>query len=207
MSMGKGGIACYNWVMRKRLGYLEVIAGPMFSGKTEELIRQVKRAAIGKKGVQVFKHSLDTRYGKEKKLHSHAGVSFASELVPTAHAILTKLNPKAEVIAIDEAQWFGEDLISVVEELLRRGKKVLVAGLALTFDRQPFIPVPTLMAIADRVIKLSAICTVCGEEAVFHKRVAKKGPKVNPLAADPGFVSKLDLTVFQARCRQCFNKR
>lgn len=192
--------------MKRHSGYLEVIAGPMFSGKTEELIRQVKRAAIGKKRVQVFKHKVDTRYGNDNKVHSHAGVSFESDLVARASEIIKKLDPKTEIIAIDEAQWFGEELISIIETLLKMGKRVLVAGLALTFDRQPFVPMPTLMSIADRVTKLSAICTVCGDEAIYHKRVTKKGPKVSPLKADPGFVSKLDLSVFQARCRIHFTR-
>ena len=97
--------------MKQRSGYLEVIAGPMFSGKTEELIRQIKRAAIGKKKIQVFKHKVDTRYGKAKKVYSHAGLSFESELVSRAGDILKRLDPKTEIVAIDEAQWFGEDLI------------------------------------------------------------------------------------------------
>lgn len=189
--------------MRKKIGYLEVIAGPMFCGKTEELIRQVKRAAIGKKKVQVFKHAIDTRYGNDKKLHSHAGISFASDLVVSAAEILQKLEPKTEIVAIDEAQWFGDELVGVVNKLLEKGKRVLVAGLSMTFDRQPFAPLPSLMAMADRVTKLSAICVVCGEEAVYHKRVTK-GKTVNPHLADPSLVGKIE--AYQARCRRCFNK-
>src|SRR3989338_5488821 len=99
----------------KSMGYLEVIAGPMYCGKTEELIRQVRRAAIGRKRVQVFKHEIDKRYGLEKKLHSHAGVSFESDVISKAEHILKKLDPKTEIVAIDEAQWFGEELVGVVE--------------------------------------------------------------------------------------------
>lgn len=185
--------------------YLEVIAGPMFSGKTEELIRQIKRASIGKKKIQVFKHTIDTRYGKDKKLHSHAGISFESALIKSAKEIMKKLNHATEIVAIDEGQWFGQELIPVVEQLLKQGKKVIISGLALTFDRQPFDPIPQLMAMADKVTKLSAICAVCGEEAVYHKRVAKR-KSVNARLTDPSFVSKLDLTVYQARCRRCFPK-
>ncbi len=188
--------------MKRPAGYLEVIAGPMFSGKTEELIRQVKRATIAKKRVQVFKHKVDTRYGKGKKVYSHAGVAFDSHLVSTAAEILRKLEPKTEIIAIDEAQWFGDELVNVVEVLLRKGKKVLVAGLALTFDRQPFVPMPTLMTLADKVTKLSAICTICGDEAVFHKRIIKS--KVDPHIADPSLVGRLES--YQARCRLHFTK-
>ncbi|OGG09243.1 hypothetical protein A2154_03460 [Candidatus Gottesmanbacteria bacterium RBG_16_43_7] len=187
-------------------GYLEVIAGPMFCGKTEELIRLIKRATIGRKKIQVFKHKIDQRYGHDHNLHSHAGIKFKSELVGTAAEIRRKIKSATQIVAIDEAQWFGEELVEVINQLLAKGKYVIVAGLAVTFDRQPFTPIPTLMAMADRVNKLSAICSICGHDAVFHKRVAKKGPAVDALVADPGFVSKLDHTVFQARCRKCFEK-
>ena len=187
--------------MKQRSGYLEVIAGPMFSGKTEELIRQIKRAAIGKKKIQVFKHKVDTRYGKAKKVYSHAGLSFESELVSRAGDILKRLDAKTEIVAIDEAQWFGQDLLIIVETLLKKGKKVLVAGLALTFDRQPFAPMPDLMSIADKVTKLSAICAICGEEAVYHKRIVKA--RVDPHIADPSLVGRLES--YQARCRIHFS--
>jgi thymidine kinase len=163
----------YNTSMTKRAGYLEVIAGPMYCGKTEELIRQVKRASIGKKHVQVYKHAIDTRYGKDKKVFSHAGLSFKSYLITEASEILKKLNKNTEIVAIDEAQWFGQDLIPVISELVEKGIRVIVAGLAMTYDRQPFAPMPTLMALADKTTKLSAICTICGNDAVFHKRIVK----------------------------------
>lgn len=188
---------------KKQGGYLEVIAGPMYCGKTEELIRQVKRAAIGKKHVQVFKHAIDTRYGKAKKVYSHAGLSFLSERITKAGQILKKLRPETEVVGIDEAQWFGDELIPVVDHLLKNGKRVLVSGLALTFDRTPFAPMPALMAMADKVTKLSAICVVCGEEAVFHKRIVKEST-VDPLLADPSLVGRSD--AYEARCRVCFSK-
>jgi len=189
--------------MKQQIGYLEVIAGPMYCGKTEELIRQVKRATIAKKRVQVFKHAIDTRYGKERKVFSHAGLSFQSELVQTAKEILTKVHPKTEFVAIDEAQWFGEALIPVVLKLVSEKKHVIVSGLAMTFDRQPFVPIPTLMAIADKVTKLSAICVICGSEAVFHKRITD-GKKIDPLTADPKLVGRTD--AYEARCRGCFDK-
>src|SRR3990172_9494087 len=96
--------------MKKQMGYLEVIAGPMYCGKTEELIRQVKRATIAKKRVQVFKHTIDTRYGKDEKVFSHAGLSFESALISKAIHIPRKLKPNIELVAIDEAQWFGASL-------------------------------------------------------------------------------------------------
>ena len=189
--------------MRKHAGYLEVIAGPMYSGKTEELIRLVKRASIGKKKVQVYKHAIDTRYGTDRKVFSHTGLSFESEVISKAEDILKHLQPNTEIIAIDEAKWFGRALVPVIEELLKKGKRVLVAGLAMTYDRQPFVPIPTLMAMADKTIKLSAICSLCGEEAVFHKRIVKT--KINnPLEADPALVGRTD--AYQARCRNCYTK-
>jgi thymidine kinase len=191
--------------MNKQKGYLEVITGPMFSGKTEEMIRQLKRAAIGKKPVQVFKHTIDTRYGKDKKLYSHAGITFSSELVTDAKDILKRLSPMSHIVAIDEAQWFGRDVINVVNELVSQGKHVIVSGLALTFDRQPFHPIPSLMAMADKVTKLTAVCSICGEDAVFHKRITQSNKKVSSLKADPKFVGKSALE-YQPRCRECFDK-
>ncbi|MBI3576616.1 thymidine kinase [Candidatus Gottesmanbacteria bacterium] len=186
-----------------RAGYLEVIAGPMFSGKTEELIRRLKRAAIGKKKVQVFKHSIDTRYGTEKKLFSHNGMSFGSEVVKDPKEILDRIDKNTEIVGIDEAQWFGDELIDTVNHLLKGHKKVIVSGLAMTFDRQPFAPMPTLMALADSVTKLSAICTICGDDAVFHKRLTKS-KTVDSSVADPSLVGKFD--AYEARCRKCYNK-
>lgn len=188
------------------IGYLEVIAGPMYCGKTEELIRQVKRATIGKKRVQVFKHAIDTRYGTDKKVYSHAGLTFDSELIRNASEIQQRIKKNTELVAIDEAQWFGEHLIPVVSSLLEQGKHVIVAGLAMTFDRQPFIPMPTLMAMADKVTKLSAVCSRCGADAVFHKRMVN-GKKTNALVSDPSFVNKLTDNVYEARCRTCFHKK
>jgi thymidine kinase len=190
--------------MRKNNGYLEVIAGPMYCGKTEELIRQVKRATIAKKQVQVFKHAIDTRYGNDRKVFSHAGLSFQSELVTTADEILKNTHQKTEFVAIDEAQWFGESLLPVVMKLISQGKHVIVSGLAMTYDRQPFVPIPSLMALADKVTKLSAICLICGADAVFHKRITD-GSKINPLRADPKLVGRTD--AYEARCRNCFDKK
>lgn len=190
--------------MKRSTGYLEVIAGPMYCGKTEELIRQVKRATIGRKNVQVFKHVIDKRYGTDRKVFSHAGLSFASELVGSAAEIQKLTRPNTEFVAIDEAQWFGEELLPVVMKLVDAGKHVIVSGLALTYDRQPFVPIPTLMAMADKVTKLSAICTVCGAEAPFHKRITKNGSRINPLEADPKLVGRTD--AYEARCRGCFEK-
>jgi len=192
--------------MKNSIGYLEVIAGPMYCGKTEELIRQVKRATIGKRKVQVFKHSIDLRYGTEKKLFSHAGLSFDSELVGSAEELLQQVCPDTEIIAIDEAQWFGENLVQTIMKLLERGVHVVVAGLGLTYDRQPFIPMPTLMSIADKVTKLPSVCSMCGSDAVYHKRLIPEIKGVDALKTDPKFVTTLKDKVYEARCRNCWGK-
>ena len=191
--------------IERTTGYLEVIAGPMYCGKTEELIRQIKRATIGKKFVQVFKHKNDVRYGKDKKLYSHAGLSFECELIDRTTDILKQTKRETHLIAIDEAQWLGNELIEVVQTLLDQGKHVIVTGLAMTFDRQPFVPIPHLMAIADKVTKLSSVCVLCGDDAVYHKRITK-GNSVDPLKNDPSLVKALKDSVYEARCRNCFSK-
>jgi len=190
----------------RTIGYLEVIAGPMYCGKTEELIRQVKRVTIGKKSVQVFKHKNDIRYGKDKKLYSHAGMSFDCEIIEKTKEILKKTGSTTSIVAIDEAQWLGEELIPVVQTLLHQGKHVIVTGLSMTFDGQPFTPIPTLMAIADKVTKLSSVCVLCGADAVFHKRITK-GKTIDPLTNDPSLVKSLKDSVYEARCRRCFHKK
>lgn len=187
--------------MKKNAGTLEVICGPMFSGKTEELIRRVKRAVIGKKKVQVFKHNFDKRYGTKKKIFSHNGLSFRTEIVANSNEIIKKVKSKTQIVAIDEAQWFGKDLVAVIEKLLKIGKMVIVSGLSTTYDKQPFEPIPTLMSLADKVIKLSAVCIICGNEAIFHKRLAIK-KNVDAKLASLSLVGKMD--AYQARCRNCF---
>ena len=107
----------------------------------------------------------------------------------------------------NDERLFGDELVEVVLDLIKKSKHVIVAGLSTTFDRQPFTPIPILMSHADTVNKLSAVCSICGADAVYHKRITKKGPRVDALVADPGFVSKLDHKVFQARCRRCFHSK
>lgn len=191
--------------MKKPQGYLEVIAGPMYCGKTEELIRLAKRATIGKKKVQILKHALDTRYGKDNKLFSHAGVTFEALPVSSVVELRKHIRRKTEFVGIDEAQWFGPELVSAVSDLVDQGKYVVIAGLAMTYDRKPFVPIPELMSMADHVMKLSAVCSVCGGDAVFHKRIAKN-VKIDSLTADPALVAAMDDNVFEARCRACYDK-
>jgi thymidine kinase len=191
--------------MKKPLGFLEVIAGPMYCGKTEELIRQVKRARIGQRKVQAFKHKNDIRYGHDKKLYSHGGTTFECEVISDVTEILERTVAGTEIVAIDEAQWLGEELVPVVQKLLDDGRHVIVTGLAMTYDRQPFTPIPTLMALADKVTKLSSVCMRCGADAVYHKRIAETDNAVDPLTNDPSLVKSLKDSVFEARCRNCFD--
>jgi len=178
-------------------GRLEVICGPMFAGKTEELLRRVRRALIAGRHVAVVGHALDDRHGMDR-LTSHAGIDHPSVTVPTAADIERALDPDTEIVAIDEAQFFGTDLIAVVSRLADRGIVVMVAGLDVTFDGQPFEPLPALTALAERVDKLTAICAVCGEDAVFHVRVDAPNALPGDLVADHvGGTEK-----YQARCRR-----
>jgi thymidine kinase len=180
-------------------GRIEVVAGPMFAGKTEELLRRVRRGVIGGRAIQVFTHALDTRQ-VAGVVASHAGLEHPSREVGSAVAILDLVPEGTDLVAIDEAHFFGPELVSVVEELARRGLVVAVAGLSVTFAGRPFEPLPALMAMAERVDKLTAICTVCGEEAVFHQRIAP----VSAGAADLVAEHVGGLEKYEARCRRHF---
>jgi thymidine kinase len=177
-------------------GRIEVICGPMFAGKTEELLRRVRRAVIAGRRVVVVGHVLDERAGTDR-LASHAGLDHPSITASTAAEIERAVAPDTEIVAIDEAQFFGPDLVPVLSRLADGGLVVMVAGLDVTFDGEPFEPLPTLMALAERVDKLTAICAVCGEDAVFHVRVVSPNAAPDALVADHvGGTEK-----YQARCR------
>jgi thymidine kinase len=179
------------------VGRLEVICGPMFAGKTEELLRRVRRAVIAGRRVVVIGHALDAR-GRADRLTSHAGLDHPSVTVSTAADVERAVMPDAEIVAIDEAQFFGPELVPVVGRLADGGQVVIVAGLDVTFDGEPFEPLPALMALAERVDKLTAICAVCGEDAVFHVRVDAPRAVSSELVADNvGGADK-----YQARCRR-----
>jgi thymidine kinase len=156
-------------------GSIEVICGCMFSGKTEELIRRVRRAAIARQKVQVFKPRLDDRYAVDQ-VKSHNGLGFEAVPVDCAEDILALTRPDTTVIAIDEAQFFDEALPRVVNRLADAGKRVICAGLDLDFRGEPFGPMPTLLAIAERVDKLTAICVVSGEPATRTQRIINGRP-------------------------------
>lgn len=179
-------------------GWIEVVCGSMFSGKTEELIRRVKRAVIAKQKVQVFKPSLDLRYTHEK-VTSHNGMHFHATPVAEAADILKSLEPDTEVVAIDEAQFFDWSISEVCAELADRGLRVIVVGLDMDFRGEPFGPMPVLMAQAERVDKLQAICQRCGAPASRSQRLING----KPAAYDDPVILVGAEEVYEARCRVC----
>jgi thymidine kinase len=183
-------------------GRIEVICGPMFAGKTEELLRRVRRALIAGRRVAVIGHALDTRAGTDR-LATHVGLDHPSVSASTVDEIRRAVPAGTEILAIDEAQFFGSGLVELVEDLAGQGITVMVAGLDVTFDGEPFEPLPALMALAERVDKLTAICTVCGEEAVFHERVTTATSQAGAVVAE--HVGGTE--TYQARCRRHFRPR
>ena len=179
-------------------GWLEVITGPMYCGKSEELIRRLRRVKIAKQKIKVFKPVLDNRYSK-KDVVSHSGNSI--EAVPVDHPeeILKRIDASVDVVGIDEAQFFHEDLIEICEDLADRGKRVILAGLDRDFRNQPFGPMPELMARAEYVDKLHAICIQCGEPASRTQRLIDG----EPAAADDPVILVGAAEVYEARCRSC----
>lgn len=181
-------------------GRLEVVAGPMFAGKTEELVRRVRRAQIAGRGVVVVAHAVDTRSGPGR-VASHSGLEVASSSVASAAEIPGLVEPRTQLVAIDEAQFFGPDLVDVAIGLADRGLVVVVAGLSVTFDGRPFEPLPGLMAVAESVTKLTAVCAVCGRDAAYHVRLpdagTADGDALTPVAAHVG-----GMETYQARCRE-----
>jgi thymidine kinase len=161
--------------MTHQAGSIEVICGSMFSGKTDELIRRLRRATIARQKVQVFKPVVDTRYA-ELKVTSHAGTDFDAIPISKAADIYARLDEGVTVVAIDEAQFFDTEILSVVHTLANRGLRVLVAGLDMDFRGEPFGMMPALMAQAEKVDKLQAICMVCGEPASRTQRLVNGKP-------------------------------
>ena len=180
---------------------LQVVAGPMFAGKSEELLRRVRRARIAGLAVEVVSHALDDRRG-EGLISSHSGLSVPSRSVADVDALVAAVKERElDLVAIDEAQFFGPGLVDAVGALVAGGLTVVVSGLCVTFDGRPFEPLPALMAVAEDVLKLTAVCAVCGEDAAFHQRIAADvagDPRV-PTPAQVGGVES-----YQARCRRHF---
>ena len=183
-----------------RPGTIEIIAGVMFSGKSEELLRRVRRALIARKKVQVYKSHLDERYGGLFRVSSHSGIEFEAVPVDSAGEIMRLTRPDTELVAIDEAQFLDSDILEVVTTLADRGVRVLVAGTDTDFRGEPFGMMGHLMAIAEDVTKLQAICVVCGDLACRNQRLVDGRPaRWNmPVVLVGGSES------YEARCRRCF---
>ena len=179
-------------------GWLEIITGPMYCGKSEELIRRIKRVKIAQKNIKVFKPLIDNRYSNDNVV-SHSGKSV--EAVPVDHPeeIFDKINEKIDVIAIDEIQFFHPDIVNICEELANDGMRVILAGLDRDFRGEPFDPVPELMARAEYIDKLHAICVGCGEPATRTQRLIDG----EPASYDDEVILVGADEVYEARCRKC----
>ncbi len=182
--------------MKHPTGSIEVITGSMFSGKTDELIRRLRRATIARQKIQVFKPAIDNRYAGQK-VTSHAGSDYDALPIGCASEILSQLKPDSTVVAIDEAQFFDSDIIRIAQQLADQGIRVIVAGLDTDFRGEPFGPMPVLMAQAERVDKLQAICMVCGEPATRTQRLVNGRPA---RYQDPVVIVGAS-ELYEARCR------
>lgn len=174
-------------------GWIEAICGPMFSGKSEELIRRLRRAVIARKRVQVFKPSMDTRYS-ENEIVTHADLRMASEPVACAAEIVAKLDWRTQVVGIDEANLLGADLVGIANQLADGGKQVLIAGLDTDYLGLPFEPMPDLLATAELITKTLAICMRCGNPAKHTQRLVHSDERILVGASE----------TYEARCRRCF---
>src|SRR3954451_3925077 len=177
-------------------GWLEVVTGSMFSGKSEELIRRLRRAQIAKRKVQIFKPKIDSRYSGAH-ITSHSAMQIAAETVSSARELLQRVNADTEVVGIDEGQFFDPELPAVCTTLADQGKRVIVAGLDQDYLGKPFEPMPQLLAIAEYITKTLAICMVCGAPANHTQRLVASSERV--LVGAQG--------TYEARCRHCFDPR
>jgi thymidine kinase len=180
-------------------GWIEVIAGVMFSGKSEELIRRVRRALIARKRVQVFKSHLDDRYSGIYALGSHDGRTIEAIPVDSARQITARLDPLAQVVAIDEVQFLDSGVVAVANSLAARGRRVILAGTDTDFRGEPFGPLPQLMCVAEVVDKLHAICVLCGAPATRNQRLIDG----RPAPYDSPQVMVGGAEQYEARCRSC----
>ena len=178
---------------RATAGWVEVIAGSMFSGKSEELIRRLRRAKIARQKVQVFKPQIDSRYSNDH-IVSHSEMRHESANSKSANEILAKVDVDTEVVGIDEGQFFDNDLVGVANELAQRGVRVIIAGLDQDYTGKPWEPMPQLLAIAEYITKTHAICMKCGQPANYTQRTFESEERVAVGGAG----------MYEARCRTCF---
>ncbi|MCR8746051.1 thymidine kinase [Romboutsia lituseburensis] len=179
-------------------GYIEVVIGPMYSGKSEELIRRIKRAEIAKQNIVVFKPKIDDRYSKEDVV-SHSGDSVGAIPINNANEIYNYIDEKTQVVGIDEVQFFDEEIINIAVNLADKGIRVIAAGLDMDFKGEPFGPTPKLLAVAEFVDKIQAICSVCGQPATRSQRLING----EPARYDDPIIQVGAVESYEARCRKC----
>lgn len=187
---------------RPEPGTITVICGSMFAGKTEELIRRARRVLYALNTLQVFKHALDDRYDA-RMVVAHHGMSYEAQPVADVASLRAAIAPSTDVVLIDEAQFFSEEIVDLVVELADAGVDVVLAGLDQDFRRRPFGPMPALLAIADEVHKLRALCVRCGRPASHTQRIVDGRPAH---ADDPVLLIGVSET-YEARCRRCYRLR
>jgi thymidine kinase len=180
-------------VLTSATGWIEVICGPMFSGKSEELIRRLRRAQIARRRVQVFKPAIDNRYS-DTEIVSHAATRMPSQTVAQSADVLRLLDWRTQVVGIDEANFLGAELTAVAQQLADSGKQVIIAGLDTDFLGRPFAPMPELLCIAESITKTLAICMRCGNPAKHTQRLVESGALIVVGATG----------AYEARCRRCF---
>lgn len=178
---------------RTGIGWMEVICGPMFSGKSEELIRRLRRVEIARQRVQIFKPGIDQRYSDDH-IVSHSDLKIRSENVQTGADVMARVDVRTEVIGIDEAQFLGMEIIDVALKLADMGKRIIIAGLDTDYLGRPFHPMPELLAVADEITKTLAICVQCGNSAKHTQR----------LVASEDLIVVGATGLYEARCRRCF---
>ncbi len=180
-------------IIHTKAGWIEVIIGPMFSGKSEELIKRLRRAQIAKRRVQIFKHGMDARYDATN-IVSHSQQSLPGIALTEVSDILELVDDRTELVAIDEGQFFTSEIVDVANKLANQGKRVIVAGLDLDYMGKPFGPMPQLICTAEYVTKQLAICMTCGNPANFTQRLTKSTDQIVVGASE----------IYEARCRQHF---
>ncbi len=180
-------------IVTGNLGWIEAICGPMFSGKSEELMRRLRRAMIARKRVQVFKPAIDNRYSSDE-IVSHNDLRMKSQTIRSAADILPNLDSRTEVVGIDEANFLGSGLVEVVTHLADSGKQVLIAGLDTDYMGRPFAPMPDLLSLAESITKTLAICMRCGNPAKHTQRLVESSDLIVVGAGG----------MYEARCRRCF---
>jgi len=174
-------------------GWIEVICGPMFSGKSEELIRRLRRARIARRRVQVFKPAIDLRYSADE-IVSHTDARLKAEVVNSGSEILSRLDWRTQVVGVDEANFMGGEMVDIAQQLADSGKQVVIAGLDTDYLGRPFPPMPDLLALAESISKMLAICMRCGNPAKHTQRLVESGDLIVVGATG----------MYEARCRRCF---